>query len=325
MPADSSTLTHMHSHTEPSGASARTLPLIPSPTSLCELSHLVLDSCLSPLPEAEGELTDQDRHRLCEALANLRETSTQAQQAYLAVHASIQQYQQLVLSTHAQVAAAKHSLMQARGIITSPSATTATTTTTSSSSSFTSSSTSSTSLISAASSSNISSNASTPPLSPISPISPIERHPYSLSTTKDVRDHPPTGYHQNPDLLNPNSTQCPHPPLHPPPAHHHHHHHYATDAANRGTSEPRKEATTTMMMMTTTTEPEPPQEREQDPETKEMRLAKLKQQHAELGGRLSQLLRDKAAAEETKKRLNDGLLRTKARMKEIERRLGKVI
>ena len=62
---------------------------------------------------------------------------------------------------------------------------------------------------------------------------------------------------------------------------------------------------------------------EQDQETKEMQLAKLKQQHAELGGRLSQLLRDKAAAEETKKRLNDGLLRTKARMKEIERRLGK--
>jgi molecular chaperone GrpE (heat shock protein) len=65
------------------------------------------------------------------------------------------------------------------------------------------------------------------------------------------------------------------------------------------------------------------QEAEQDPETKEMQLAKLKQQHAELGGRLSQLLRDKAAAEETKKRLSDGLLRTKARMKEIERRLGK--
>ncbi|KAF9957379.1 hypothetical protein BGZ72_001869 [Mortierella alpina] len=64
-------------------------------------------------------------------------------------------------------------------------------------------------------------------------------------------------------------------------------------------------------------------EQEQDQETREMQMTKLKQQHADLGGRLSQLLRDKAAAEETKKRLNDGLLRTKARMKEIERRLGK--
>ncbi|KAG0197918.1 hypothetical protein BGX28_008582 [Mortierella sp. GBA30] len=60
---------------------------------------------------------------------------------------------------------------------------------------------------------------------------------------------------------------------------------------------------------------------DQDKETEAQVLARLKQQHTELGDRLSQLLKDKATAEETKKRLNDGLLRTKARIKEIERRL----
>lgn len=61
------------------------------------------------------------------------------------------------------------------------------------------------------------------------------------------------------------------------------------------------------------------EEEEDDPET---RLDKLGNQHAILGGQLSQLLRDKAAAEDVKKRLNDGLLRAKARIKAIEDKLG---
>ncbi|KAG0217363.1 hypothetical protein BGX33_010776 [Mortierella sp. NVP41] len=57
-------------------------------------------------------------------------------------------------------------------------------------------------------------------------------------------------------------------------------------------------------------------------EDMETRLDKLGERHAILGRQLSQLLRDKAAAEETKKRLNDGLLRAKARIKAIELKLG---
>ncbi|KAF9540404.1 hypothetical protein EC957_004350 [Mortierella hygrophila] len=65
-------------------------------------------------------------------------------------------------------------------------------------------------------------------------------------------------------------------------------------------------------------EGEEEQQLEEDAET---RLDKLGHQHATLGGRLSQLLRDKAAAENVKKRLNDGLLRAKARIKAIEDKL----
>ncbi|KAF9197605.1 hypothetical protein BGZ49_001883 [Haplosporangium sp. Z 27] len=53
-------------------------------------------------------------------------------------------------------------------------------------------------------------------------------------------------------------------------------------------------------------------------EDEETRLKRLEKEHAELGSKLTQLLRDKAAAEETKKRMNDGLLKAKARIKEIE-------
>jgi molecular chaperone GrpE (heat shock protein) len=60
-------------------------------------------------------------------------------------------------------------------------------------------------------------------------------------------------------------------------------------------------------------------EEEEDTET---RLDKLGMRHTFLGDQLSQLLRDKAAAENIKKRLTDGLLRAKARMKAIEEKLG---
>ncbi|KAF8941715.1 hypothetical protein BGZ47_007276 [Haplosporangium gracile] len=63
------------------------------------------------------------------------------------------------------------------------------------------------------------------------------------------------------------------------------------------------------------------EEQEEEEEDAETRLDKLGNQHAILGGQLSQLLRDKAAAENIKKRLNDGLLRAKARIKAIEHKL----
>ncbi|KAG0328687.1 hypothetical protein BG004_002481, partial [Podila humilis] len=50
-------------------------------------------------------------------------------------------------------------------------------------------------------------------------------------------------------------------------------------------------------------------------------LQELEQEHIDLGLRLSQVLRDKAEAEETKKRLNDYMVKAKSRIKDIEQRL----
>lgn len=51
-------------------------------------------------------------------------------------------------------------------------------------------------------------------------------------------------------------------------------------------------------------------------------LERLEQEHVALGLKLSQLLREKAEAEETKKKLGDSMKRSKARVREIERKLG---
>ncbi|KAF9369926.1 hypothetical protein CPB97_003164, partial [Podila verticillata] len=56
-------------------------------------------------------------------------------------------------------------------------------------------------------------------------------------------------------------------------------------------------------------------------EQQQSSLRELEQEHIELGLRLSQVLRDKAEAEETKKRLNDYMLKAKSRIKELEQRL----
>ncbi|KAF9347584.1 hypothetical protein BGX26_000946 [Mortierella sp. AD094] len=63
-------------------------------------------------------------------------------------------------------------------------------------------------------------------------------------------------------------------------------------------------------------------EEDRDDVDEEARLKLLGQEHENLGRKLTQLLKDKAAAEETKKRMNDGLLKAKARIKELERKLG---
>jgi len=56
-------------------------------------------------------------------------------------------------------------------------------------------------------------------------------------------------------------------------------------------------------------------------DTHERDLHRLEQEHVDLGLKLSQVLRDKAEAEETKKRLNDYMLRAKTRIREIESKL----
>ncbi|KAG0354996.1 hypothetical protein BGZ54_001352 [Gamsiella multidivaricata] len=173
---------------------------LPSPAS----SISALDIVMSPIPE--GKLTDSARAQLESELEQIRKTSTESQEAYNAAHAAIPTYQQLVLTTHAQVAAAKQAVLQAKGISSSNS--------------------------SSASSSSSTSNASSPP----SPSSPL----------------------------------------------------------NNGLG--------------------------QDAEH-EQRVQKLEQEHVELGLKLSQVLRDKAEAEETKKRLNDYMTRAKSRIREIEQKL----
>ncbi|KAG0074398.1 hypothetical protein BGZ90_010803, partial [Linnemannia elongata] len=77
-------------------------------------SSTILDPIhyFSPIPE--GTPSQKERQDLVRELDEIREASSEAREAYTAVHGVIQQYQQLVLSTHAQVAAAKVALVQAR-------------------------------------------------------------------------------------------------------------------------------------------------------------------------------------------------------------------
>ncbi|KAF9955139.1 hypothetical protein BGZ72_003984 [Mortierella alpina] len=178
---------------------------LPSPT----MSIAALDITLSPIPD--GQLTDDARAQLQNELEQIRKSSAESQLAYNAAHASIPTYQQLVLTTHAQVAAAKQAVLHAKGISSSGS--------------------------SSASNSSSTSNASSPP----SPSSPLNNH-LNQDMLKSVEEH-------------------------------------------------------------------------------ERNLQRLEQEHVELGLKLSQVLRDKAEAEETKKRLNDYMMRAKSRIKELEQKL----
>ncbi|KAG0007886.1 hypothetical protein BGZ80_004116 [Entomortierella chlamydospora] len=165
---------------------------------------------MSPLPE--GQLTAGDRLRLQNELEQIKKITEESQLAYNDAHASIPAYQQLVLTTHAQVAKAKKAMQEAKEAI----------------------STSSPS--SSACSSYPASRASSPP----SPSSPLD-NALNQKTLEGVEGH--------------------------------------------------------------------------------LNLQRLEQEHADLGQKLSQALRDKAEAEETKKRLNDYIIRAKSRIKEIERKL----
>ncbi|KAF9081355.1 hypothetical protein BGX27_004967 [Mortierella sp. AM989] len=163
---------------------------LPSPA-----PFLDFDIIMSPLPE--GQLTADGRARLQDELEQIKKTIAESQQAYNAAHASIPVFQQLVLTTHAQVAAAKQAVLQAKGIPLSNT--------------------------SSASNSSSTSNASSPP----SPSSPLDN----------------------------------------------------------------------------------------------THLGKLEQEHVDLGLKLSQALRDKTEADETKKRLYDYIVQAKTRIREIEQRL----
>ncbi|KAG0380163.1 hypothetical protein BGX24_009874 [Mortierella sp. AD032] len=174
------------------------------------------DFTFSPIPA--GPLAPEARAQLQNELDQIRKCSAESQTAYNAAHASIPTYQQLVLTTHAQVAAAKQAVLQAKGL--------------------TPTSSSAPSIANSTSSSSSTSNASSPP----SPLSPLNNH-----------------MHQ--DLLN------------------------GIQAHGQN-------------------------------------LERLEQEHVELGLKLSRVLRDKAEAEETKKRLNDYMMRAKSRIREIEQKLS---
>ncbi|KAF9081975.1 hypothetical protein BGX29_009914 [Mortierella sp. GBA35] len=185
---------------------------LPSPGSPLPL----LDSTFSPIPD--GPLSADARAQLQNELDQIRKCFAESQTGWSQLNASIPTYQQLVLTTHAQVAAAKQAVLQAKGLTPTSSTVPSITNSTSSSSS--------------------TSNASSPP----SPLSPLNNH-----------------MHQ--DLLN------------------------GIQAHGQN-------------------------------------LERLEQEHAELGQKLSQVLRDKAEAEENKKRLQDYMTRAKSRIREIEQKLS---
>ncbi|KAG0096695.1 hypothetical protein BGZ93_004134 [Podila epicladia] len=190
----------------------------------------------TPLPE--GSLSAQARHQLEQERDQLRTLLADTQRFYQIVQGSIPTFQQLVLTTHAQVAAAKRTLMQARGIC-SPSNTSSPTT---------------------MSAYSWPSSACTSP----SPSSPAMSRAESCSSVLP--------------------------------------HYGATD--NENTDQDDSISPLGMLL---------------DPQSI---LERLEQEHVALGLKLSQLLREKAEAEETKKRLGDSMKRSKARVREIERRLG---
>ncbi|KAF9578917.1 hypothetical protein BGW38_005056, partial [Lunasporangiospora selenospora] len=192
---------------------------LPSPAS----SITNLDIISSPIPE--GTLTEEARAQLKSELDLIRRATSESQTAYNTAHASIPSFQQLVLTTHAQVATAKQAVQQARGVGTSVSTT---------------SPNSSRSTSNSCPNSSPASNASSPP----SPSSP-------LGSRASQDGDGAFGAEEHNQLIQ-----------------------------------------------------------------------RLEQEHIDLGLKLSQALRDKAEAEETKKRLSDYMIRAKARIKEIEQKLS---
>ncbi|KAG0235475.1 hypothetical protein BGW42_005261 [Actinomortierella wolfii] len=168
----------------------------------------------SVYPIPDGALSDLDRAALEKELALLKTSIQDSQQVHSTTHASIPGYQELVLTTHAQVAQAKKAVLEARQQIQQ--------------------------LQSSSSSSTNSASASATPSPPSSPVSR-------------------TG---------------------------------ASDGAESA-----------------------------DGEDMHARLARLEQEHEQLGNKLTQVLRDKAEAEEAKKRLHDYINWAKSRSREIENKL----
>ncbi|KAF9418861.1 hypothetical protein BGZ94_009571 [Podila epigama] len=183
-----------------------------------------------PLSMLERAQLEQERDQL-----RLRLIETQKE--YQTVQGSIPPFQQLVLTTHAQVAAAKQTLLQARG------------TSTTSSCSTTPSPTTSMTMF-------------TWPPSACS--SPTQSSPALSRAPSFSNVLPPQQQHQESAAVS--------------------------------------SETTTLMTQET--------------------ITRLEQEHFALGLKLSQLLREKAEAEETKKKLGDGMNRAKVRIREIEQKLA---
>ncbi|KAF9994171.1 hypothetical protein BGZ65_010228 [Modicella reniformis] len=73
------------------------------------------DISMSPMPE--GTLSNENRVQLQQELEQIRSMMAESQASYNVVYVRIPKLQQLVLSTHAQVAAAKQALLEAKGTL----------------------------------------------------------------------------------------------------------------------------------------------------------------------------------------------------------------
>lgn len=97
---------------------------------------------------------------------------------------------------------------------------------------------------------------------------------------------------------------------------------HTSTSTTRTTADTNTSSTSSSFVSFSSSDDDDDDEEEEGKEDAKARVDKLGMQHAILGDKLSQLLRDKAAAENIKKQLNDGLLRAKARIKAIEQKLG---
>ncbi|KAG0261540.1 hypothetical protein BG011_000946 [Mortierella polycephala] len=291
MSTDSSTLAHKNSENTNSNnsnsgqySSSHYLPSPISPTSIAISSGstnpfvLALDQ-LKSLPTTDNSTRSEPktRTRLEQELEQIRTSSSEAQQTYHTVHTSIQEYQQLVLSTHAQVAAAKQSLIKARESLSQFQSQSSSNGSSSVSPTSTSTSTSSPSLSRWTTKTANYSSPSTPQTSKNSHPRPISSPDETRSNTLSRRNI------EGSDISN--QPQC----------------------EKENEDDERSESDVALQ--------------QQVLRDKAAHVHQLEQDHAELGGRLSQLLSDKAEAEETKKKLSDGLWKAKARIKDIERQL----
>ncbi|KAG0268605.1 hypothetical protein DFQ27_006243 [Actinomortierella ambigua] len=110
--------------------------------------------------------------------------------------------------------------------------------------------------------------------------------------------------------------------------HRHHHHHQQSEEPSSSSASYSSSSTTPPPSSATPSPPSSPISRPDAPDESSMdvdddhtRLARLEREHELLGKKLTQVLRDKAEAEETKKRLSDYMTWAKARARDIESKL----
>ncbi|KAF9097161.1 hypothetical protein BGX23_009650 [Mortierella sp. AD031] len=311
------------------------LSLLTSPVSATILDPIHYFSLMIP----EGAPTAEERQELVRELAEIHEATVEARQACTAVHGSIQQYQQLVLSTHAQVAAAKLALVQARELVSSngnmnnrgvcgDGGKQGRKMRGSRERSSNSSSNKATAAGGGGGSMRTSRSSYFPPCTTIGPNSTETDKETEAGAVAMVSTLSSSSLNMaNASPFIPSSCSIASSPLSPS----------SPFLLSRTEEEDESDgdATTTSSgrnansfdesdspSSSSSSSSSPSSDVDDEDEDMETRLDKLGERHAILGRQLSQLLRDKAAAEETKKRLNDGLLRAKARIKAIELKLG---